>query len=172
MQGSFHEAVSPVLRLAQVFGMMSVDGVTSKDISNITFKWNSLKTVYSLVFLVLGTAESIFCICSAFKKGMSLSVMSELGFYATSMLGAFFILRLATKWKYLMKLWFENEKVFLKFPYINSGLSLKRRIRIWAALIGFLALCNYILTFQLYLKQCIIFRYSGSRFVPHNILLQ
>ena len=172
MKGSFHEAIGPVLKVAQVFGVMPVDGVTSKDISNISFKWKSLKTIYSLTFLVLGTAECLLCFHSAFKKGISLSLFSELTYYVTSIIGAFFIFRLATKWKYLMKLWFNNEKVFLKFPYINCGLSLKRRIRMWAALIGFLALCNNILTFQLYLKQCIIFHCSGSCYVPLNIILQ
>lgn len=149
MEGSFHDAVGPVLKFAQVFGVMPVDNVTSKDISNINFKWKSLKTIYSLTFLVLGTTESLLCLRIAFKKGISLSLTSELAYYATSMIGAFFIFRLATKWNYLMKLWFDNEKVFLKFPYTKCGLSLKRRIRMWAALIGFLALCNNILTFQL-----------------------
>jgi gustatory receptor len=142
LKGSFHEAIGPVLRVAQVFGLFSVDGVMSKDVSNIEFKWRSFKTIYSMLFLVLGTTECLLCCRLILNKGLTLSLSSELSFYLISMIGAFYILKLATKWKYLMKLWYDSEKVFLKTPYINCKISMKRKIRLWSALIGFLSLCN------------------------------
>jgi gustatory receptor len=142
LKGSLHEAIGPVLKVAQVFGLMPIDGVMSKDVENLEFKWKSFKTMYTLVFLVLGTAECLLCCRLIFKKGLTLSLSSELSFYLISMIGAFYILKLATKWKYLMKVWFDSEKVFLKSPYVNLKLSMKRKIRLWAALIGFLSLCK------------------------------
>lgn len=142
LKGSFHDAVGPILKVAQVFAMMPVDGTTAKDISNIKFHWKSLKTIYSLLFLFCGTIECLLCFRLLIKTGMSLEMSNSLFFFFISMMGAFFLFKMAMNWENLMKLWYENEKVFLKFPYKISGTTLKRRIRLWAALIGTLSLCD------------------------------
>jgi Trehalose receptor len=142
LKGSFHDAIGPILKIVQIIGIMPVDGVNGKDISNINFKWKSLKTVQSLLFLICGVIESVLCLRLVTKSGMTLGLSSAISFYVTSMVGAIFIFKLAVKWKEIMKFWYEREKVFLKFPYTVCGISLKRRIRLWAALIGFLSLCN------------------------------
>lgn len=142
LEGSFHDAIGPILMVAQVFGLMPADGVNAKDISNINFRWKSLKTIYSLTFLICGAVECLLCFRLMFKGGVTLGYSSSLSFYFISMMGAFFIFKLATKWKKIMKLWFESEKVFLKFPYAICGMTLKQRIRLWGALIGFLSLCK------------------------------
>lgn len=154
LKGSFHEAIGPVLRVAQVFGLMPIDGVMSRDISNLNYKWKSLKTAYSLTFLILGTVECLLCARLIFKKGLSLALSSELSFYLISLVGAFFMLKLAMKWQRLMKLWFDSEKVFLKTPYTNSGFSLKQRIRLWAAIIGFLSLCKLLKILKHFIVCC------------------
>lgn len=142
LKGSFHDAIGPVLQVAQVFGLMPVDGVASKNISNTKFRWKSLKTIYSLLFLSCGTIELLLCLSLMFENGMSLEMSRTLFFMFISMISAFFFFKTAMNWENLMKLWFENEKVFLKFPYTIRGSSLKRRIRLWAVLVGILTLCN------------------------------
>lgn len=140
LKGSFHDAIWPIFRVAQVFALMPVDGINAKDISSINFRWKSAKTLYSLAFLFCGTIECLLCLRVAIKGGLSLGLSNAFSFYVISMMGAFFIFKLATKWHNLMKLWYESEKVFLKYPYMIRGISLKRRIRFWAALVGFLSL--------------------------------
>ena len=138
LRGSFHDAIGLILMVAQFFALMPVDEVNAKDISNINFRWNSLKTIYSLIFLICGAIECLLCFRLIFRSGTTSGYLSSLTFYVISMVSAFFIFRLATKWKKLMKLWFDSEKVFLKFPYAIYGLTLKQRIWLWGALIGFL----------------------------------
>lgn len=149
LRGSFHDAIGPVLRVSQFFGLMPVDGVNSNDISNINFRWKSIKSIYALVFLACGSVECLLCLRLAAISGMTLGFSSALSFYATSMFGAFYLLKLASKWQHLMTFWYKCEKVFLKPPYIIRGWSLKQKIRLWAASIGLFSLCKEILNSHL-----------------------
>lgn len=152
MQGSFHDAIGPVLLLSQFFGIMPVDNINSKDVSKIDFRWKSVKTVYSLVFLIFGSIECLLCLRLLFTHGMTLAGSSSLSFYFISIVGAICLFNLATKWKRLMQFWYKIEKIFLKAPYIVNGWPLKRKIRVWAATIGFLALSNWFCSSWVYSK--------------------
>lgn len=142
MKGSFHEAIGPVVFVAQFFGVLPVDGVNSGEISGLRFRWKSIKTIYSLVFVICGSVECVLCLRLVFQRGLSLSYCSALTFYTVSVLGAIYMIKLASKWKYLMKVWYECEKVFLKAPYKMHGWPLKRVTILWSVGFGFLALCN------------------------------
>lgn len=50
--GSFHEAISPVLVMAQLFGVMPVCGVREPDLNLMEFKWKCFRTIYSLTILL------------------------------------------------------------------------------------------------------------------------
>lgn len=139
LNGSFHEAIGPILKVAHFFGVLPVDGVNSLKISCINFRWKSVKTIYSLVFILFGIIECLLFFRMVINRGITLSYSSALSFYSTSMLSAICLFNLGTKWKRLMKFWYQSEKVFLTASYTIKGLSLKRKIRLWAATIGFLA---------------------------------
>lgn len=138
-RGSFHEALKPVLKISQFFGVMPVDFGNSKDISSINFRWNSIKTIYCLVFLLLGCCESFLCLWLVINNGITLSSANSLSFYFVSMIGAAYFLKLAVNWKSITKIWYENEKVFLKPPYTMDGWSLNKKIRVWSSIYGLLA---------------------------------
>lgn len=55
-EGYFREAIWPILFLGQCFGIMPVIGIKVRLISNVRFKWKSLRTLYS--FFVLITVAS------------------------------------------------------------------------------------------------------------------
>lgn len=137
---SFHEAIGPVIKVSQFFGMMSVDNVNTKNVSNLAFRWKSLKTIYCLIFLFCGTCECILCIRSVAIRGINLGYSSALAFFCFSMLGAICMLKFAIQWKDLMQVWYETEKVFLKAPYKINKWSLKKKVGLWAGIYGFLTL--------------------------------
>jgi gustatory receptor len=140
LRGSFHESIGPVLKVAQFFGLMPVDNVAAKDITRIHFHWTSIKSIYSLVFLITGSIECLLSFKLLLKRGITLGYSSALTFYLMSMIGAVCLFILATKWNRIMKFWFESEKVFLKAPYTLRGWPLKRKIWLWAAAVGLFAL--------------------------------
>lgn len=143
LRGSFHEAIGPVLKFSQFFGLIPVDHIDGNDISRINFRWKSIKSIYSLVFIVCGTLEGLLLVKLLCKRGVSLGYASAFGFLFISLTGAYCLFNLATKWHRLMNFWYETEKVFLKAPYKLRGWSMKHKIRLWAAVVGILALGNY-----------------------------
>lgn len=138
--GSFHDAIRPILRISQFFGILPVDNINSEDISSLQFRWKSINTIYSLIFLICGSIESILCLRMGFRDGISLIYVNKLSFYSISTLNAIFIFLLARKWKYIMDYWYEHEKMFLKSPYATHGWSLKKKAIIWSKAFGMLAL--------------------------------
>jgi gustatory receptor len=140
IKGSFHDAIGPILKISQCFGILPVNNVNSKDISNIAFNWKSMKTIYSIIFIASGTVECVLAARMMLKQRISLGNSSALCFYVTSVIGAFCMLRLASKWNRLMRFWYDSEKVFLQPPYTVSGWPLKRKIFLWAGVYYALAL--------------------------------
>ena len=138
--GSFYDAIRPIIFVVQFFGILPVNVWSSNQLSRVTFKWKSLKSIYSILLIIFGLIKLIFLLRFTIIHGISLGYVSLLSFYLASLLGSCCFFKLAIKWKQLMKLWFESEKVFLKTPYTVRGQSLKMRLRVWAAGIGFLAL--------------------------------
>lgn len=51
-EGIFRNAISPLLTVGQLFGLMPLIGVSKAALSDLQFKWLTVRTVYS-VFTVL-----------------------------------------------------------------------------------------------------------------------
>ena len=138
--GSFHDAIKSIFKISQFFGILTVDNITSKDISRLEFRWKSIKTIYCLTFLTCASIECILCIRMGFKNGLSLIYINTLSFYSISTFNAIFIFTLARKWRQIIKSWYEHERMFLNSPYTVNGWSLKRKIVMWSTLFGLLAI--------------------------------
>lgn len=66
-EGTFHEAIWPVLIFAQLFGVMPVSGIRSRSVAELKFKWNSKRSIYSwitagilLSYILISTKNLIF----------------------------------------------------------------------------------------------------------------
>lgn len=138
--GSFHDAIKPIFKVSQFFGILPVDNVLSKEISSVEFRWKSIKTIYCLAFLTCASIECILCVRIGFKNGLSLIYINTLSFYSISTFNAIFIFTLARRWRQIMEAWYEHERMFLKPPYTINGWSLKRKIVMWSTLFGLLAI--------------------------------
>lgn len=140
MNPSFHQSIGPVLAYGQFFGMLPVDGVLAKDETQLEFRWKSLKTIYSVIFLLLGTIESCLGTRRLLRLGFKLNFAEGLLFFVSAMVRAFIIFFLARRWKCIIKRWRETEEVFLRPPYKVRGWSLSARIRTIFFVLAFLSL--------------------------------
>lgn len=66
---SFEVAIGSVLVFAQFFGVMPVIGVKSNCASELHFKWNSRRTIYSIIVFVLLASYTGLTVISSFKYG-------------------------------------------------------------------------------------------------------
>lgn len=137
---SFHQSIGPLLAYGQFFGMLPVDGVLAKDESQVEFRWKSVKTIYSMVFLLLGTIESCLGSRRLLRLGFKINFAEGLLFFISAMVRAYIIFFLARKWKVVIKRWRETEDVFLRHPYRVKGWSLSARVRVIFAVLAALSL--------------------------------
>lgn len=61
-EGSFYEAIGPVLVMAQCFAVMPVCGVKGGSPANLRFSWKALRTSYSIIVFVLMTIYALLTI--------------------------------------------------------------------------------------------------------------
>lgn len=127
---SFHNSVGYAFLYGQFFGLLPFDGVLAKDENQVEFRWKSLKTIYSLVFLFCGSAESAMGIRRLLRLGFKLNFAEGLLFFVLSMVRSFILFRLARNWKTIIKRWRTCEDVFLRDPYRVKGWSLRKKITI------------------------------------------
>lgn len=77
LDGSFQEAIGPILVIAQCFGVMPVVGVKSRLASELRFKWNSLRTIYSYIAFLLTFIYAAITLWITFSKEIHFDRMSE-----------------------------------------------------------------------------------------------
>jgi Trehalose receptor len=63
--------------VGQFFGNMPVEGVLDRDSRNIRFKWTSLRTIYSVFFILVGGFEVSLMVWKGFKKGFDILIAGE-----------------------------------------------------------------------------------------------
>lgn len=141
---SFHQSVGWALAYGQFFGMLPADGVLAADEEQVEFRWKSIKTIYSMIFLFCGTVESCLGTRRLLRLGFKLNFAEGLLFFISAMVRAVILFRLARKWKGFIKYWRECEDVFLRAPYRVKGWSLRRKINIIFFLLAALSMSNLI----------------------------
>ncbi|CAO1403379.1 unnamed protein product [Diamesa serratosioi] len=143
---SFQEAIGPILFIGQCFGFMPVDGILSKDIGNLKFRWKSLRTIYSIIFLICGTVESCMAVRRLLRLGFNIHFAETMIFFVSSMARAYSLFQIARKWKMMMKFWAQCENVFLNPPYEDlKGWCLAQKIRFSAVFLILLLFVEHIL---------------------------
>lgn len=137
-------------------------GVLERNCNNVYFKWTSIRVIYTIFFLCLGTFEVILMIIKAVWGGFSLmevgknrltysilkknltlfhNLIELIMFYGFAVARAYIFLYLATKWKEIVVFWYDKERPFLYEPYTMSSFSLS----IKAHLIGFVFSIFYLI---------------------------
>lgn len=75
---SLHSSIAFVLVLAECFGQLPIQGVTSPDVQSLHFTWKSWKTVYSLLICIGASFVSLMQIVTLLTKGMNLFEICKL----------------------------------------------------------------------------------------------
>lgn len=167
-QGSFRDAVWPMIVLGQFFGALPVSNVRSYRVSELQFQWTSVRTLYSLFIIVSLSAYSTVLIWKTLSVENDLfshigisyydfSFVTQLNFYTAFFLEflSFFVIItceyialfvLAMKWPHLMGEW---ENTLLELPTFGdenqkSNFVLKIRLVIFVFL--FLAISNCLIS--------------------------
>ncbi|XP_073838971.1 gustatory receptor 5a [Musca autumnalis] len=127
--GSFHEAIGPVLVMAQCFCLMPVRGVRSKTVKGLSFRWLSFRTSYCLVYMVLTVADTLLTLNLVRHAELDVRNIEPLVFHTTILLASIGFLRLASKWPKLMRRWQQVERQLPAYHSWQEREELSKRIK-------------------------------------------
>ncbi|CAH1368778.1 unnamed protein product, partial [Tenebrio molitor] len=105
----FHQQIQWVVVVAQAFGLLPVQGVTSENCDNLTFRWYSPRAFYSEVIIFGCTINAIISFCRTIYAGFTLHHLSSFIFNANSAVGGIIFFNLAKNWPQLIKNWSQVE---------------------------------------------------------------
>ncbi|XP_055326851.1 gustatory receptor for sugar taste 64f-like [Sitodiplosis mosellana] len=143
--GSFQEAIGPLLAMAQCFGIMPVIGIKSKTACKLQFKWNSYRTIYSFVVFILLLIIMGMTVWITASHEIKFSRMIAVIFYGSAVYGIFCFIQLAPKWPRIMRRW---ESVEAKMPQYRTQAGkrqLARRIKMISIIILMTSLVEHAL---------------------------
>ncbi|XP_017092350.2 gustatory receptor for sugar taste 64b [Drosophila bipectinata] len=126
---TFHRAVSKVLFISQIYGLLPVSNVLALDVRDIRFRWLSPRIFYSGLIFILNCCEFGAVINYVIKVAITFHNSSTLSLYIVCLLEHLFFWRLAIHWPSIMRAWDGVEQLFLKIPYrFYDEYKMKKRI--------------------------------------------
>ncbi|XP_017020336.1 gustatory receptor for sugar taste 64b [Drosophila kikkawai] len=143
---TFHRAVSKVLFISQIYGLLPVSHVRALDVADLRYRWLSPRVFYSGLIVILNLCEFGAVINYVVKVAINFHTSSTLSLYIVCLLEHLFFWRLAIRWPSIMRTWQSVEKLFLRVPYRFYGeYKIKKRIYIVFAVVMSSALVEHCL---------------------------
>jgi gustatory receptor len=144
--GSFHQAVYPLLFIAQCFGVMPVNNISSKCPVSLRFTWKSFRFIFAVFVMLSCGLEALSAISWTFRTHVEFGKMVILVYYITNFMSFFCFLTLANVWPALMMKWHEVEKNLPQMETERKKRIMSLRIRKTAAIILTLSAVEHILS--------------------------
>ncbi|XP_062713402.1 gustatory receptor for sugar taste 64a-like [Aedes albopictus] len=127
-----------VLRISQLFGVFPLHTVMNRLPREMLFKSTSWAAVLSMVANFGGYAVSALSLKRLARSGLDAINIAEPFFFAVCATSAVLFWALAKEWQFVVTVWAETERVFLRKPF--RGKRLKSSIRRTAIVVLMLAL--------------------------------
>lgn len=122
-EGNFHTAIGPFLILAQCFGIMPLNNVTSNNPLDLKFTWKSFKFFYAIFVTICMLFQTISTIIWTFSHRVEFDKIVPLVTFATNTIALCSFLKLGKKWPVLMQNWHTIEN---KLPTSNETQLIKK----------------------------------------------
>ncbi|KAH8287445.1 hypothetical protein KR054_007579 [Drosophila jambulina] len=144
--GTFHEAVAPVLAVAQFFCIMPVSGVCAVSHRGLSFSRRSWRFWYSLLYLCSTSVDLMFSIRKVFHGVLDVRSVEPIVFHIGILIASWQFLNLASLWPGLMRHWAAVEDRLPGYRCYRDRDRLARRIQCMAFLLLALSLMEHLLS--------------------------
>lgn len=125
-----------MLIIAQVFALMPVRGISSKFAEDLSFRWMSFRTCYSLIVIVCFGVTSGFMAMFVISIDFNFDSVETLIFYGSIFAISLAFFQLATKWPAVVSEWqmVESQLPMLRTDRERSALASHIRMIIMIAI--------------------------------------
>lgn len=144
--GTFYQAIGPVLAMAQFFGVMPVCGVqNAAGASALQYRWLTVRTVYAIVLFVLTAVFTVMTILQKFEQTLSFDNIVPIIFYVSVLYIRLCFALLARRWPSLMRQWARVERQMPPLTALADQQRLAYRIKMLAITVLTMSLAEHIL---------------------------
>lgn len=135
--GTFHEAVGTILAVAQLFGVMPVQGVKAKIPSKLKFNKCSFRFLLCILYTISLLWITFLDIRWIAKTKLEFGKLINLTFDGTNFISLLCFLQLAKKWPNLMRQWYRMEKFLPELKYQFDKQKMAYKIKMVSLIILF-----------------------------------
>ncbi|XP_055641419.1 gustatory receptor for sugar taste 64f-like [Toxorhynchites rutilus septentrionalis] len=144
--GTFHDAIAGLLVMAQLFAVMPVCGILSKDPKKLTFIWTSKRALYTYA-MCLGTVFlSVNAVTRLFDRGFTFARLTVGFFYTYNLYATYCFILVARKWPAMIRKWCEVEQLLPSSTNILERGQLAYKIKMVSILVMTLSLMEHMLS--------------------------
>lgn len=162
--------------MLQMFCLFPITGYTGVDPRQINRRKPRFKIFFNNTLVILGVCEFLLMIRVYMDRGVSVSDLSRISFYLSSLYAVYALRSLSYKWKSLIVFWHNVEKSLLDKFYNEYNPKLVTKITIIATILLCLSIFDHIVFLldeiadaaQLY-QQCNVTKYSSWEFVLYKV---
>nr|QMS80356.1 odorant receptor [Histia rhodope] len=140
-EATFQEALRATLIIGQIFSLIPVDRVSSKNTANVKFSWTSWKCFYLVLSLGGQVFMTAMCLNKLFDRDTSLKATTSVIFYTMTTVTMLMFFQIARNWPCLVQQIANTEQMD---PNFDRNLTFKCNIT--CAIVLTLALTEHILS--------------------------
>nr|XP_016936634.1 gustatory receptor 5a for trehalose [Drosophila suzukii] len=144
--GSFHEAVFPVLVVAQCFCLMPVSGISASSCQGLKFSRRSWRFWYCVTYLCSTSVDLAFSIRKVAHSVLDVRSVEPIVFHVSILIASWQFLKLAYLWPGLMRHWAAVEQRLPGYTCCLQRARPARRIQLVAFLLLSLSLMEHLLS--------------------------
>lgn len=105
---------------SQIFGLLPVRGILSKNVYGLKFEIFSFRTIYALLFILFYIIEYGLSIKFIIDTSFKFQWVGKLFYNAIGIMTGIYSVYLAVYWSSYMTNWYQKERTFLGPPYANK----------------------------------------------------
>ncbi|XP_026849862.1 gustatory receptor for sugar taste 61a isoform X2 [Drosophila persimilis] len=136
---TFYRAIRPYLCVAQLFGIMPLSNVLSRDPQDVKFRLRSVGMCFTGLFLLLGGIKTVMQANILFRTGLNAKNMMNLVFLIVGIVNWLNFTGFARSWSKLILPWSSLDILMQFAPYAPSKHSLRSKLRLIGCVVGSLA---------------------------------
>ncbi|KAL4113449.1 hypothetical protein QTP88_017066 [Uroleucon formosanum] len=116
-KNSLHRAITPLLMLMQMSGLLPVQGIRTQNTSYLVFNWFSWILVYSIILVGSSIVMVLLIMYNLYNNGLTYTTTGDLVFYGGTLIIYILFIHLGRKWPKVMKKWELMELEMKQYGY-------------------------------------------------------
>ncbi|XP_060870938.1 gustatory receptor for sugar taste 64f-like [Metopolophium dirhodum] len=167
-KNSLHRAITPLLILMQMSGLLPVQGIRRQNTSYLVFNWFSWILAYSIILVGSSVVMVSLVVYNLYSNGLSYEVIGDLLFHGGTLIIYTLFIHLAREWPKVMEKWELMEREMKQYGYPPN---MAFRIKLFSCIILILSTIEHLASILTGVLKAIHCSPDGLHIFQHYIFI-